>query len=36
MKEYIAFGMGMMLAFACIMLLENIEAERDKLNNEKK
>ena len=27
MKEYIAFGVGMMLALACIMLLENIEAE---------
>lgn len=25
MKEYIAFGVGMMLALACIMLLENIE-----------
>lgn len=29
MKEYIAFGVGMMLALACIMLLENIEAERN-------
>lgn len=28
MKEYIAFGVGMMLALACIMLLENIEEER--------
>lgn len=29
MKEYIAFGVGMMLALAGIMLLENIEAERN-------
>lgn len=29
MKEYIAFGVGMMLVLACIMLLENIEAERN-------
>lgn len=29
MKEYIAFGVGMMLALTCIMLLENIEAERN-------
>ena len=27
MKEYIAFGVVMMLALACIMLLENLEAE---------
>ncbi len=30
MKEYIAFGLGMMLALGCIMLLENIESERNK------
>lgn len=29
MKEYIAFGVGMMLALACIMLHKNIEAERN-------
>ena len=29
MKEYIAFGLGMMLALGCIMLLENIESERN-------
>ena len=29
MKEYIAFGVGMMLDLACIMLLENIEEERN-------
>ena len=30
MKEYIAFGVGMILALSCIMLLEKIEAERNK------
>ena len=29
MKEYVAFGVGMMLALACIMLLENIESDRN-------
>jgi hypothetical protein len=29
MKEYVAFGVGMMLALACIMFLEKIEAERN-------
>lgn len=35
MKEYIAFGMGMMLALGCIMFLENVESERNRNNEEK-
>ena len=33
MKEYVAFGVGMMLALACIMFLEKIEAERNTSND---
>jgi len=29
MKEYVVFGVGMILAFVCIMALEKIEAERN-------
>lgn len=33
MEDYIAFGIGIILAMFCIVILEKIEAERE--NNEK-